>query len=174
MVAVSPSREDAIEVYDTTEGTLAWRVRPQGQYDSEAAIADDGTLVVQSTRRPGPETARRGEAVELFRPAGFGAVTLSKLPRYRTKAVLAPRLAVSPDGTGAAFLSDRPSIAVFDTVAGAMVHEFSSPIPPASGDPSPGAGVVWVDHTRFALVGEHFVTIWSVDGSRLGEYVVPS
>lgn len=88
-------------------------------------------------------------------------------------------VAWSPDGTGVALLLDGVHVAVYDAKNGDELVRFDAPAPKVSeGTPDyvsreEHGGLIWVSADRLVRVGSHFVTVWSITGEKIQEYVVP-
>jgi hypothetical protein len=95
-------------------------------------------------------------------------------------------MAWSPTGDGLALLLDRQRVQVIDAQTGKSLSTFDAPAPAIpAGLPdyytkghrpdfgSPG-DLMWVHQQRLIRIAPHFVSVWSMDGSRVAEFVVPA
>jgi hypothetical protein len=94
-------------------------------------------------------------------------------------------LAWSPAGDGIALLLDGQEIGILDAHTGRMLISFPAPapaIPPELPDwyrnghrPNFGfpGDLSWVAPHRLVRIAPHFVSVWSIDGQKIAEFVVP-
>jgi hypothetical protein len=95
-------------------------------------------------------------------------------------------IAVSPTGDGLALLLDGQRVQVIDAQTGKVLSTFHAPAPaipaglpdyyakgnrPVFGFPG---DLMWVHQQRLIRIAPHFVSVWSMDGSRVAEFVVPT
>jgi hypothetical protein len=86
------------------------------------------------------------------------------------------RVAWSPSGDHFALLLDHDEVQIRDAKTGAVLATFSAPSPAAPDLPyldAPSGSLLWVTPQRLVRVANYFVSIWSVDGKKVGELVVP-
>ncbi len=95
-------------------------------------------------------------------------------------------IAWSPTDDGLAVLLDRQRVQVIDAQTGKVVSTFDAPAPAIpAGLPDfytkasrPDFGcpgdLMWVHQHRLIRIAPHFVSIWSMGGSRIAEFVVPA
>ena len=95
-------------------------------------------------------------------------------------------IAWSPNGDGVALLLDRQQVQVIDARTGKALSTFDAPAPAIpAGLPdyyyrnghqpefgSPG-DLMWVHQQRLIRIAPHFVSVWSMDGTKVAEFVVP-
>ena len=94
-------------------------------------------------------------------------------------------MAWSPDGDGIALLLDREEVAVFDARTGKQLSSFAARAPaiprglpdhyrnghrPAYGFPG---DLVWLPGQRIVRIAPHFTSVWTLDGQRIAELIVP-
>lgn len=105
-------------------------------------------------------------------------------------------IAWSPSGDGIALLLDSQEVGLFDARTGRMLTSFPAPAPaiprglpdwyrdghrPAYG-PQPGSpgvttspgDLVWPAPHRLVRIAPHFIAVWSLDGHKLAELIVPT
>jgi WD40 repeat protein len=95
-------------------------------------------------------------------------------------------IAWSPTGEGLALLLDGQRVQVVDAQTGKVLSLFDAPAPAIpAGLPDhyakrnrPGLGfpgdLMWAHQQRLIRIAPHFVSIWSMDGSRVAQFVVPA
>ena len=94
-------------------------------------------------------------------------------------------IAWSPNGDGVALLLDRQQVQVIDARTGKALSTFDAPAPaipaglpdyyqnghqPEFGFPG---DLMWVHQQRLIRIAPHFVSVWSMDGTKVAEFVVP-
>jgi hypothetical protein len=95
-------------------------------------------------------------------------------------------IAWSPAGDGLALLLDGQHVQIHDAHTGRVLAGFDAPAPPIpAGLPDhytnadrPDFGrpgdLMWTHQQRILRIAPHFVAVWSMDGSKLAEFVVPT
>jgi WD40 repeat protein len=93
-------------------------------------------------------------------------------------------MAWSPNQDGLALLLDGQEVRVYDAHSGAVLSSFSAPAPAVpSGLPDwythahlPDFGrtgdLLWLEQHRLVRIAGHFVSVWTIDGQKLAEFVV--
>lgn len=94
-------------------------------------------------------------------------------------------IAWAPTGDGLALLVDHQRVLVIDARTGKLLTHFDAPAPaiptglpdhytkgrrPEFGFPG---DLMWVHGQRLIRIAPHFVSIWSLDGTRIAQFVVP-
>ncbi|HVI03739.1 MAG TPA: hypothetical protein VM869_33835 [Enhygromyxa sp.] len=95
-------------------------------------------------------------------------------------------MAWSPDANGLALLLDGQEVRVHDARSGAVLSSFIAPAPaipdglpdyytnahlPDFGRPG---DLLWLEQHRLIRVAPHFVSVWTIDGQKVAEFVVGS
>lgn len=89
-------------------------------------------------------------------------------------------IAWSPTSDGLALLLDGQRVQVLDAQTGTVLSAFDAPAPAipvglpdyyTKGEPG---DLMWVHGQRLIRIAPHFVSIWSMDGSKLAQFVVPT
>lgn len=95
-------------------------------------------------------------------------------------------IAWSPTGDGLALLLDGQRVQVIDAQTGKLLSTFDAPAPAIpAGLPDyyakgnrPDFGVpgdlMWVHQQRLIRIAPHFVSVWSIDGSKVAQFGVPA
>lgn len=95
-------------------------------------------------------------------------------------------IAWSPTGDGLALLLDGQRVHVHDAQTGQALTSFDAPAPAIprglpdyyanANRPSFGApgDLMWVHQQRLIRIAPHFVSVWSLDGSKLAQFVAPA
>jgi hypothetical protein len=93
-------------------------------------------------------------------------------------------IAWSPDGSEIALLVDGEELRIIGAARGETRHTFTASAPPIPQGSPPfyrdkhrpaighTGGVLWVGR-HVVRLAPHFVSIWSVDGKKLGEWIMP-
>lgn len=94
-------------------------------------------------------------------------------------------MAWSPDSRGLALLLDGQEVAVYDAQSTRVVSRFKAPAPAIPPElPSyyvngsrPDYGfpgdLLWLEGQRLVRIAPHFVSIWTLDGQKVAEFIVP-
>lgn len=160
---------------------------PSSPRIDEIAWSPDGALAVSSYVHHvgGERTDRR---VDVFR-GGELRCTIELGPRAIQAShgiADASGIAWSPMGDGLALLLDGQRVQIHDPATGRVLAGFDAPAPPIpAGLPDsytkgrrPDFGhpgdLMWTHQHRILRIAPHFVGVWSMDGSKVAEFVVPT
>ncbi len=174
LAASAGSSGSVLDVYDTMNGGRVRRVTLGRANERSVIVGDDGALIGYSSNAH-PVGDDQGALVEKLAPTGARMQLSTERPWAETSE-LAPIMAMSPDESAlAVFLADS-TLAVFDLKSGEHRRTFPVAIPgeaSAAKQNLPRVGVLWISPTHVALVGAHFVDVWSVEGTRVAEFAMP-
>lgn len=167
---------DEILIFGGDDGKKRWTIRPSGPRIDDMWWSRDGALLVQS--RTHLDVVRSGRIERTIDVAPRAIETSYSIPE-------ASGVAWSPTGDGIALLLDRQEIQLRDARTGAVLSTFAAPAPaipnglppeyrngnrPPHGFPGE---LMWIAPHRLVRVAPHFVAVWSIDGTKLAELVVP-
>lgn len=161
-------------VIDGNDGRETRRFLPKHGFPGRSSVSNRGDVIVTSSMRPSPRDAM-AHALELWR-TGVGPVELAVRDLVE--------VAWSPDSHGVALLDERGTITVFDVATAKALTTIaaSEPTPPASlpdwakpAKPfqSGQTTMLWVSPDRLAVVGGYYASIYSLDGSRIAQFIAP-
>lgn len=169
-------------VFDTKDGSLLHTLQPSGAQVDTLVWGPEGRLAVSSTG-----ARKRGDAVAPHLDIFLGAQRTSlKLGARRLKATntvdAAGSLAWSPDGRTVALLFEDQELRLVASETAKVIRSFPAPAAPISpalppfysmpARPKGHGGVLWVGAYCVRLA-PHFVSVFSVEGKKLHEWVVP-
>ncbi len=155
------------------------------------AWSPSGALAVSSYRHdPGtpqrPYAERIERRVDLYR-SGEHVTTIElgarKIQASYSLAEASGGMAWSPTSDGVALLLDGQDVRIHDT-SGATISEFAAPLPKlppsfpdhfarASSTFAFTGGLLWGPHRRIVRIASHVVSVWSLSGEQIAEFVVP-
>jgi hypothetical protein len=181
----TPPQPEEIQVFDADDGTLRETLRPSAPFIGALAWGPDGKLAVSSYRYDRRGGGKFDHHVDLFGAPARQTVALGLRKAQAENFVdEAAAIAWSPDGSEVALLIDGVDLRIVGVARGETRHAFAAPAPPVpSGLPSfycdesrsslgCTGGVLWVGR-HLVRLAPHFVSVWSVDGKKLGEWIVP-
>ncbi len=169
-------------VFDTKDGSLLHTLQPSGAQVDTLVWGPEGRLAVTSAgaRKRGEPAAQH---LDIFRGAQR---TSLKLGARRLKAAKtvdeAGSLAWSPDGRTLALLFEDQELRLIASDTAKVIRSFPAPAAPISPalppfyskptGPQGHGGVLWVG-AHCVRLAKHFVGVFSVEGKKLHEWVVP-
>lgn len=183
--AVHPASDEILFVRGDTGQPHGVR-RPSSPRIDELAWAPDGSLAVSCyVHVIGSERTHRH--VDLFREGELRTtIDLGARAIHASHSIAdASGIAWSPTADGLALLLDGQRVQVLDAQRGKALLMFDAPAPPIpAGLPDyytkghrPDFGfpgdLMWVHGQRLVRIAPHFVSIWSIDGTKVAEFVVP-
>ncbi|WP_181234167.1 PD40 domain-containing protein [Enhygromyxa salina] len=183
--ATPPAADELLFICGDT-GKVHGVRQPSSPRIDELAWGPRGALAVSSYVHNLATGGRSGRKVDIFR-AGELALSIDLASRSiqgSHSIAEASGIAWSPRGDGLALLLDQQEIRIIDAHSGVSLSTFAAPAPPIpDGLPDyygkrhrPGFGfpgdLVWVDDQRLVRIAPHFVTVWSMDGEKIAEFVV--
>lgn len=183
--AVHPASDELL-LLDGDTGAVHGTHQPSSPRVDELVWGRQGALAVRSyvhhIGRP-----RSDERIDLLF-AGERRQTLELGPRRVQASHGVPEasgMAWSPDENGIALLLDGQQVRVHDSRSGAVLSSFIAPAPAipdglpnhyVNAHQSDGFGrpgdLLWLAQHRLVRVAPHFVSVWTLDGQKLAEFVV--
>jgi WD40 repeat protein len=169
-------------VFDTKDGSLLHTLQPSGARIDAMVWGPDGRLAVSSTG-----ARKRGEAaaqhLDVFRGAQRVSLKLGGQRLVASNTVdEAESIAWSPDGRTLALLFADQELRLVASDTAKVIRSFpavAAPISPALPPfyskperPQGHGGVLWVG-PHCVRLAPHFVSVFSVEGKKLFEWVTP-
>ncbi len=183
--AVHPASDELLFVRGDTGRVHGLRKPSSPRIDQLAWSAKGDLAVASHVHNIGAEPSKRRLDVfaegELQSSIDLGPRAIQGSHRIAD----ASGIAWSPESDGLAILLDQQQVRLFDAQTGKTLLTFAAPAPPIpAGLPDsytkgwrpefgfPG-DLMWVHQQRLIRIAPHFVGIWSLDGQRIAQFVVP-
>ncbi|MEZ4444965.1 MAG: hypothetical protein R3B72_38185 [Polyangiaceae bacterium] len=178
---------DMLHILDGDDGQARWSVRPSLPQVGWMWWGRDRLLAVHSRNGRGPSARNVLDIVV----GGRITKTIDLSPHQLRKPMGSSfedmsQLAWSPDDKTLAVVLDDRKVRLFDVTQGTALTTFDAPAPAIpQGLPDhyrldhhkrpreePG-GIIWLSNERLARCAPHFVSLWTTQGEKLGEWIVP-